>query len=133
MRCLCGVRGIGQQLSTCLTWNDAHDVLANVDVGFDSQRSGVHWAHALELLLTAGVELLVHGRVSIDEQFDVGLDLAGNVGDTLDLEAQTAVAGGECDVEEGGGEAGVGHARVERLGFDDALARHDGRCDGCEP
>jgi hypothetical protein len=116
-----------------LTWNDAHDVVANVDVGFDGQRSGVHWAHALELLLAARVELLVHGGVSIYEQLDIGLDLAGDIGDTLNLEGQTAVAGRECDVEEGGREAGVGHARVERLGFDDALCRDEGCGDGSEP
>ena len=66
-------------LKARLTWNYTHNVLANVDVGFDGQRAGVHGAHALELLLAAGVELLVHSRVSIYEQLNVGLDLAGDV------------------------------------------------------
>lgn len=84
-----------------LTWNCAHDFRADVDVGLDGQGPGVHGAHALELLLAARVELLVHGGESVDEQLDVGLDLAGNVGDTLNLEAQTAVTGSKGDVEEG--------------------------------
>lgn len=83
-----------------LTWDCAHDFLANIDVGLDCQGPGVHGAHALELLLAARVELLVHGRESVDEQLNVGLDLAGDVGDTFNLEAQTAVTGGKGNVEE---------------------------------
>lgn len=134
MQCLDGVRRVRLDVAaTVLTWNHAHDILADVDVGFDRQGTGVHGTHALELLLAARIELLVEGRVSIDEQLNVGLDPAGNVGDALDLEAQTAVAGREGDVEQGGGEGRVGHARVERLGFDDALGGDERRSCSGEP
>lgn len=115
------------------TWNLAHKFLANVQVGFNSQRSGVHGAHALEFFVATRVQLLVHGRISVDEQLHFGLDLAGNVGDTLDLEAQTAVVGGKGDVEEGGREAGVGHARVERARLDDALSGDERHGSGGQP
>lgn len=95
------------------TWDLAEKVLADIQVGADSERSGVHWAHALQFLIAAGVELLVHGSVAIDDELQLGGDLAGDVGNTLDDEAQTAVVGGEGDIEEGCGEAGVGHARVQ--------------------
>ena len=83
------------------TWNLLYNVFGNSYVGLDNQRPGVHGAHALEVLAAAGVELLVHGRVAIDEQLQLGLDLASDVGDALDLEVQTAVVGRQDDIEEG--------------------------------
>lgn len=115
------------------TWNLAHEVLADVQVGLDFQRACDHGAHALEFLGAAGIELLVHGRVSVDEQLHVSLDSAGNVGNALDLEAQTAVVGRKGDIEERGREARVGHAGVQRARLDDALTGDEGDDSRCQP
>lgn len=80
--------------------NLAHEALTNVGkVGFDGQRSSVHWAHAVELLAGARVELLGHGKVTVDVELHLRLDLASDIGDTLDVEAQTAVVWRQGNVE----------------------------------
>ena len=88
------------RLEIVLTRQLVDDVLTDVQVGFDSERPRVHGAHAFQLFLATRIKLLRHGRVAVDQQLQVGLDIAGDVGDTLDVEGQTPIAGCECDVEE---------------------------------
>jgi hypothetical protein len=109
------------------------DILADVKVGNDGQRSGVHGTHALELLVAARVELLDHGGVAIDEQLELCLDPAIDVGDSLNVEAQTAVVGRQGDIEESCREGRVGHARIERARLEDALSSDEGSGGGGEP
>jgi len=118
----------------CDAWNLAHDVRAYVvKVGLDGQGSRVHGAHALKLLAGTGVELLGQGEVAVDEELHLGVDLAGDVGDALNVEAQTAVVGRQGDVEERRREGRVGHARVERLRLEDALGGSQRQGGGGEP
>lgn len=70
-----------------LTWNLAHDIGTDVDVGVDVEVASVHGAHALEFFVLARVQVLLEGRVAVDEQLHLSVDIAGDVGYTFDGEA----------------------------------------------
>lgn len=108
------------------TGNLGHDIRADVDIRLDAEVASVHGTHARQLRVVAWVQVFRNRLVAVHEELQLGADHAGDVGDALDVEAQTPVVGREGDIEESGREPGVRLARVERRRCDDALAGGEG-------
>ena len=75
----------------------------------------VHGAKTFEGVVVTWIDCLVEDGVTISEDLEVKQDLFGDLGNTVELEGKGAIVGGEDDAEEGGREARVGHACVERI------------------
>ena len=97
------------------------------DIGLDVDLTSVHGAETLEVGIGARIQFLLEDPVAVCKDLELSRDISRNVRDTDNVEGQGLVVWREDDVEEGGGEARVGHARVERVGFDHALGRGEGR------
>ena len=101
-----------------LTWNLRRSTLRERERNRTQiNGTGGHRTHAHAINL-AGVNSARISLVTIRRQGHFGLDLAGDVGDTIESDRERVVSGIENDVEICRSEITTFHAHIQRIGFE---------------
>jgi hypothetical protein len=74
--------------------------------------SRVHGTKSFESGVGARIDRLVIYGVPVTQNLEFNEHVARDLRDSVDIEGQGTIVRGENDVEEGGREAGVGHAGI---------------------